>query len=148
MSRDPSGSPRSSRHPARYNELTTRLRAFNPRGLDEPQQQEGGLVAALVRKNRQAGGDHDDGLGDTPRGDVDNDTVADRSEFGRIRRYEPITNRGQHIALFTTAVQQNAWPTRPRLRVLQRTTLGVPEGGTPVLRDRPFSIRSRVEARQ
>ena len=67
---------------------------------------EGGLVASLVRRNKQAGGD--EGLGDG-LGDGDNDTVADRSEFGRIRRYEPVTNRGQHISVMTTAVQQKAW---------------------------------------
>ena len=50
----------------------------------EKRNQEGGLVSTLVRNNRQAGGNPDDGLGDAPRGDGDNDTVADRSEFGRF----------------------------------------------------------------
>ena len=32
----------------------------------ENRNQEGGLVSTLVRNNRQAGGNHDDGLGDAP----------------------------------------------------------------------------------
>ena len=95
----------------------------------ENRNQEGGLVSTLVRNNRQAGGNHDDGLGDAPRGDGDNDTVADRSEFGRIRRYEPVTNRGALIALFTTAVQQKAWGLKSNAqRMMAATHLRGPLG--------------------
>ena len=73
-------------------------------------EKDGGTIAALVHHN-MAGGGHLDPMtgGGDDFLDGERDTVAESDLGGRKRYYEPILDKGEHLARMTTSAQQKAW---------------------------------------